>query len=433
MRSVTIQPPQCPQCSELRSGFKFELGANWMQGYRQGVPFFDFVDKYVNLKGTPTDFDDSYFVENGKLVEDEIADPVWTRAEQAMAKVYAFKNAMTATKSEAPTMNLASALLFAAGFEANDPIATSAIRFEVDFEYAVPANDVSLRGLSPIYDPEAPDSEDFFVADPRGYKAAVDIALKQAGVPSVNRSSSKLLLNSPVRTIVYGEKRASVITRDGEEIVGSAVVSTLPLGVLQASLLENPEDSNVVQFVPPLSIERKLAISKLDMADYLKIFVQFKQPLFTDEDPLFMLPLNCAEGGFLNVQNLNKKEYFPGSNAVVVTSTDAYSRDLLCMDRERVLDDVLEYVSMALGRKLHRDDVASFQVPHFRRAEFFRGSYTVISPSTTKEDIEEFNKPNRTLFVAGEAHNTQGLNGYVHGAWDSGMVTANAVAEFLKC
>lgn len=415
-----------------KDGFQIELGANWIQGFRPGDPFTQFATSQVNLTGIPTDFDDMYFVQDGKLVSDTIADPVWDRWERALNKLYRFSDsAQGPNGTDLFDATVHSGLLFAAGWEANTPIEKSAQKQTIEFEYAVPATSVSILELSPIYRPDAPDSVDYFVTDPRGFKAVVTKLLQMAGVEDSSFPGPQLLLNSPVRKIKYNKNRASVTLRNGKRLFGSAVISTVSLGVLQEGLFRNPKEPSSLLFEPKLPYFKRLAISKFELADYMKIFIQFTSAVFTKADPLFLNPLECAEGGLINIQNLNKDGYFPGLNAVMVTGTDAYSRDLECLSDEEALKNVLEFTSLAAGRDLARQEVKAFVIPRFRTNQFFKGSYSVRTPGITKRDKKALNKPLGALFFAGEAHDEVGLNGYVQGAWNSAENVAKDVIRFL--
>ncbi|CDF35053.1 unnamed protein product [Chondrus crispus] len=407
----------------LGGGLSVELGGMSLQGFRRGVPFHDFVRKFVGLKAVAADYDDVYFVSNGTLVPDKIADQAWTLSEKALASAYRLQGKYD--------MDIRSAVEFS-GIDIRSPIETAAWRFEIDFEYAVGAEAVSLNGLSPIFAPDAPRSRDRFVTDQRGYGYAVEVILQMAGVKDTTRSNDKLRLNTPVDTVRYSEESAQVVLRNGEIYNGSAVVSTVSAGVLKEALLREPPSASRLNFDPPLRRRKRLAIAKIVMGDYMKIFVQFKEPVFTDEDPLFLIPLSCDIDGFLKVQNLNKRGYFPAENIVLVTSTDEYSRELECESKEKVLRDVLHYLSAAAGKVLSESDVIGLVASNFRRKPFFKGSFSVRAPSVTDDDIKQFNKPVNSLFFAGEAHRMgEGLNGYVHGAWDSAVDTTKQLIEFV--
>ena len=412
-------------------GPRVELGANWVQGFRRGDAYSDFVASTFAFANITTDFDDAYFVRDGALVPDEEADPVWERAERAMARLYRLAGGFSRGGVEKFDISVKAGLLLAAGWEADTPIEHAAMRLEIDYEYAVPVSQLSIHDLSEFYDPKSPPSEDVFINDPRGYREIVNWHLREAGVVDVESGGGKLMLNSPVRTIAYGKRGASVTLRDGRQIEGAAVVSTVPLGVLQEALFRKPKEPSRLIFRPPLPFRKRLAISHMEIADYEKIFVRFKTAVFTSEDPLFLLPLECSEGGLLNVHNLNKEGYFPGLNTVLVTATGAFSRDIVCMDDEMRLREVLKFVSKAAGREIAVEEVETSVFPNFRQNEFFKGAYTIRPPGLSDVELRALNKPLGALFFAGEAH-SETRSGYVQGAYFSAEDTAKDVLQFLQ-
>lgn len=317
------------------------------------------------------------------------------------------------------------------GWEAANEMENAVQRLEVNFEYAAPSSLVSIHDLSTIYGPNAPESSDIFIKDTRGFKAVVVETLRQAGISNSSISGPFLRLNTPVSSINYSSTGAAVTLDSGEVIYGSAVVSTVSLGVLQGSLLTGFNDTQQLSFVPPLPMWKKKAISKFSMIDYHKVFIQFKFPVLTNEDSLMLLPLNCDEAGFLNIINYNKEGYFNNSNLVEVTVTDKTARELLCLGDEKALQKTLRYLSKALGKNLKRMDVNAFKYTDFKSNPFFRGSWTSRGPGILDKDQDDLNQHLGGLFFAGEAHNAE-YRGYVQGGWASGKITADEVLHYIR-
>lgn len=362
-----------------------ELGANWVQGYVRGDPFSEFVTRQVRLRMTETDFDDSYFYRDGKRVSDDEADPVWERVEEAIAEMYRLFNMSYDAEGNILTdTNAESALLAAAGWKGQTPIEIQAMRFDIDYEYAVPASKMSILGLSSFYDPGREERTDMFVNDPRGFRAVVTYLLTKAGISFNRQSRSALRLRDPVKEIMYDPAGgpSQVVLSSGQIIQASAVVSTVPVGVLKQSLLTNPTDPTGIIFTPPLPADKRLAISKFDDADYTKLFIKFRRQVFSSDDPSFLIPLKCEEGSFLNVHNLNKPGYFPGKNMVLLTAVDALSRDLQCMAQSEQLKKALDFVSLIAGRRVLPWEVQSFIIPGWHINRFARGKSSLHSPDS---------------------------------------------------
>lgn len=370
-----------------------EEGANWVQGYIEGEKFAEFVTKEVKLSMVETDFDDAYFYRDGKVVSDDEADPVWERAEDAIADVYKLlNNSYDADGNIRTDMSVESALLMASGWKGKDSIDIQAMRFEIDYEYAVPASQVSMHELTSFYDPSKQTVKDLFVRDERGFRAIVTYLLNQAGIEDVDCTGPKLKLNSSVSKIVYDEEggASEVELANGDLIKASAVVSTLPLGVLQESLLKNPADPTAVTFEPELPTDKRIAICKFDLADYTKMFIKFRHRIFSEDDPTFMIPLDSGEGSFINVHNLNKKDYLPGENMVLLTGVDVLSRQIQNMSKDDQISRALKYISRAAGRTLHSWEVESFIIPGWHNNPSTRGKFTFILQSCIFNDIRYY-------------------------------------------
>lgn len=414
------------------SGPYIEMGANWVQGYHRGDPFSDLVTDVIKLNFCRTKFLDAYFVRDGKIVPDEEADPSWARVKGAIDKVYGLLNHSRNDAGEIVIdMSVKSALIAAAGWESDDPVEKAAMRHEIDYEYATPASEVSIQELTDFYDPGRPPRLDMFVNDPRGFRAVVEWHLQQAGIQDSSRDGAKLVLNATVKYVRYGEHGAFVMMEDGRWMSASAVVSTVPVGVLQHSLLYKPTGANHLVFDPPLPADKRLAIAKFDLADYTKMFIKFRHAVFTSDQPTFLIPVECNEGSFINLHNLNTPGYFPGENMVLLTATDILSRDLTCVSDSPLERKALDFVSLAAGRPVYWFEVEQLYIPRWHTNPYSRGAFTTRVPGISRQDYQAFNRPLGALFFAGESHSPE-YHGYVQGAWTSGAKTAADVIAFLQ-
>eukprot|EP00177_Eucheuma_denticulatum_P000776 GFKZ01001403.1.p1 GENE.GFKZ01001403.1~~GFKZ01001403.1.p1 ORF type:complete len:481 (-),score=43.68 GFKZ01001403.1:167-1609(-) len=408
-----------------------ELGANWLQGFREDDPFSKFVLEDIVIDNVPDDTDDYFFVSDGELVPDGPADRVWDRIEEALAGAYEVRRQLALPNDTfTQDMSIAAAMLLSTGWTSRTPMEIAAEQSEIDFEYAASADLVSVTELSPFYDPNGLEYTNRFINDRRGYRRLVDWLLERAGIEDVRASGPNLMLSAPVREISYTNNSAAVLLRDGRRIRGSAVVSTVSLGVLQDSLVENRETEKRLSFRPTLPLGKRVAISKMRIGDYIKLFIRFKTSVFTDQDPLYLAPLSCDEGRWINVHNLNARDHFPGENIVLLTSVDTFAREVLCEDEEVVIREGLEYISLARGRTVERSEVDSVLYYQWRDKQFFRGSFTFTPVGVTKENMEDLNSRVGALFFAGEAH-APSLSGYVQGAVFSGEEVAQNIIDFL--
>lgn len=413
-------------------GNVIELGANWIQGCHAENKFCHFVFKNIKPAGVKSDYDDVYFTTNGKLVPDEVADPVWSRWESALTQAYAYLREYATAKDGTilEDISIGSAMLATAGWKANSPMEIAAQRFDIDFEYTIPAEYLSLHELNEYYDPAGEGTFDYFVNDPRHMRELAVWHLTRAGIADPSQSGPNLLLSAPVRNVHHYKRGATVVLQDGTKIEASAVVTTVSVGVLQQSLFR-PKENAGIRFEPAFPHDKLVAISKFGMGDFVKFFVEFNRNIFSEDDPLFTIPLECHEGGFHTILNLNKPQYLPGQNIVVLFASAAFARDLECMSKDRQVEEALDFIRKGLAKTVTSLDVKSTIVPKWFHSPYFQGMYSFRPLGFTDKDYEALNRPLGTLFFAGEAHSYKD-HGYMQGAWDSGATTAADVVKFLK-
>ncbi|MBC7441174.1 MAG: FAD-dependent oxidoreductase [Ramlibacter sp.] len=87
-----------------------------------------------------------------------------------------------------------------------------------------------------------------------------------------------LLGSSVVTKIAYGESGASLRLGNGESLGADRVIVTVPLGVLKTKVME---------FDPPLPFAHRGAIAALGMGTVDKIWLQFAEPFWDTDAPLW--------------------------------------------------------------------------------------------------------------------------------------------------
>lgn len=401
--------------ASLGPDMRVELGANWIHSYGENDELEQFANNEVKLIGVPTDFEDTALVTGGKVVMQR-ADPIWQRYTNAHAKT-------VRGARRSPDTNVKDAMKRFGGWVAANPKQCAVEQYFVDYWFGLSADSVSVRQLDDdISDPDP--TEDYFIKDPRGYSAIVNELLRQAGVQDITRSGPKLLLNAPVKRIQYNSSGTIVHLLNGTSLPASAVISTVSIGVLKKSMSSNA----TLQFEPPLSDAKRNVLHKMEMGAYTKSFVKFRSAVFTDKDPLLLVPTNCAT--VVNVQNLNKKRYFPGSNAVLITSLSKTSQQVSKMNDKQALASALRAISAVAGRKVDSSEVTAFVRGRFVEDELFRGSFSNRLVGFSTKDLSEMRRPNGRLFLAGEAL-ASSKSGYatVKAAWYSGRDTAQLMVR----
>lgn len=405
-----------------------EVGANWMQGYKDENSFSDYVAG-TGLKGVDTDFESVVlFRPDGSPIPDEEVDPLWEAFDEALGATYGLAAALPANR----TMDVASALLAAGGWEATTPAASAIQRYGLDFEYAVPASQMGVRDLSPIYAPGSVDSAEYFVTDARGFAVVVRSLLADAGIDA-GAPSARLRLNTTVTGLHYSPSGVCVTTADGSRMAADYAVSTFSAGVLQASLMSGlSRPAEAVAITPPLPMAKRLAIAQMQLADYAKVWAVWDTPVLSADDPEFLVPTSCAEDRWLAVQNLNAVAGTPlaGRNVALLTATSSYGRAVGCQPDSVTAEHVARVLSILKGQPV--PPPTHIVVGRWREEPRFRGSYSVAPPGWGEAERALFNEPAGRLYFAGEAHAAGGANGYVQGAWNSGLETVKEVLAAME-
>jgi len=222
-----------------------------------------------------------------------------------------------------------------------------------------------------------------------------------------DQSRVRIHLNSPVREIRWEPGSVRV---DG--FAATRAIITLPLGVLQAGR---------VCFIPDLEDKRNAA-AQLVMGHVVKVILHFRSA-FWEAGELSSLSFLHARG-----------EQFPTwwttrpfkSPILIGWAAGPAAEPLLRRGQNSILGAAIESLANALKlnrRSIQRRIVASF-VADWQSDPYALGAYSYVpvnamaAPMTLAQPVEN------TLFFAGEATNSDGASGTMHGAIATGYRAA---------
>ncbi len=210
-----------------------------------------------------------------------------------------------------------------------------------------------------------------------------------------------------------------------EPVTARAAVITLPLGVLTASY----QEAAAVRFVPDLQYKQSI-YKDLEMGHAIKVLLRFREVFWERRTPLYpYLP----QMSFLFAPN----EVFPAwwTNyplfAPLLTGWVAGPRAALLANQTDSY--IIGQAVHALARILRvptrelEGELESWHMHNWSTDPFSRGAYSYVrvggleAPGKLGEPVAD------TLFFAGEATNTEGHTGTVHGA----MATGKRVADLI--
>ncbi|WP_435956088.1 flavin monoamine oxidase family protein [Dryocola sp. BD626] len=232
-----------------------------------------------------------------------------------------------------------------------------------------------------------------------------------------------IVKNTVVSKVLQTPTGVEITCSNGRVECGSHVILSVPLGVLKAELIE---------FTPPLSPEKKKAISQLGFGGFEKLIFVFEKAFWQSAkqdikgillkgDPL--LPY------WIDVSVTN------GKPTLVAHVTGHRALEMNRLSDEAVLEKAMFALSNVY--KDMPDHPSEWYRTHWAQDPMSRGAYTHITPGGSVEEINQLSMPEGRILFSGEATSAERF-GYVDGAYLSGLREAqrltggDPVAIFLN-
>ena len=264
-----------------------------------------------------------------------------------------------------------------------------------------------------------------------GYQSLVAIfrdQLIEAGV--------SLCMETVVENIEWNSGDVTITAHDREgssRFRANRVIVTVPLAILK----KPPGRPGAIQFKPELQKQKTTALNKLEMGKVIRLVLKFKHRFWEGISPENKQK-TLANMSFLFLQN----EWFPTwwtampDRTPIITGWAPFdcAERLSGKSHAFVVNQGLETLAGALGVGIgeleHWLDSAHFH--DWQKDPFSGGAY---SYGKVGADVaqEELARPiENTIFFAGEATDTSGHNGTVHGAIASGYRAAEQVLRSAR-
>jgi monoamine oxidase len=295
---------------------------------------------------------------------------------------------------------------YVSGFNAADPGLVS-VRWLVDSRRA----DQQIEG-----------DRAFHIAD--GYQTLVDVFLRELKDRNV-----RIRLNTIVTNIKWNSGSVEIFANGPQPETGffaARALITLPLGVLHAV--------GFVRFEPELPPEKHAALEKLAMGKVVRVTLCFRERLWEnlqgepDRKSLRDLSFLFSRDKFFPTWWTQMPEAVP---IITGWAPASAAESLAGMSKDEVIDKAIQSLSSLLH--VEKSNVQSkLSAAYFHDWDsdpFSRGAYSYVKVGA--EGCQEvLGSPiDGTLFFAGEATDTSGHNGTVHGAITSGQ---RAAQDILK-
>jgi monoamine oxidase len=221
----------------------------------------------------------------------------------------------------------------------------------------------------------------------------------------------KMMLKTEVKEIAW--RRGEVIARAPAEFRAPRAIITLPLGVLQAGL---------VRFDPPLAAKQE-PMRNLEMGPVIRVTLVFPDKFWEELPEMRNLSFLFTDDPQFPTWWTSNPLPYP-----ILTGWAAgkFARALDGKNKDEMIQCALESLSRIL--EINRNDLQSkvhAGLMHDWQADPFScGAYSYVAVGGEGAAQVLAAPIAGTLFFAGEATNTEGHNGTVHGAIQSGKTAA---------
>jgi monoamine oxidase len=276
------------------------------------------------------------------------------------------------------------------------------------------------------------DDKQFRVAN--GYGLIAQSLYKDA-----TAAGARVHVNSPVKRITWRKDfvEMSVASPESERrYQARRAIVTLPLGVMQSDL----RNEGAVEFSPLLN-EKTKAARQLAMGQALRIVFRFRERFWEQ------LKLPAADG---STKDLSQLAFIHAPREAVPTwwtqaptrapmlvgwAGGLHAEQLLAENRKDLIDEGLESMSriFRISRAEIETLVESSHTRNWSSDPFSRGAYSYVPVGALAAQGELGRAEADTLFFAGEATNTDGHSGTVHGAIASGLRAAHEIMSARGC
>ena len=253
----------------------------------------------------------------------------------------------------------------------------------------------------------------YFVTDQRGYAWLMECVAEEFLKPEDQR----LHLNATVNVVEWSDDCVCVTVKEGgktnERYCARYAITTFSIGVLK---------SGNVKFVPDLPSWKSDIIDAINMTNYLKIFVEFNETFW--DKVQYIGYADKQRGYFPMFQPM--QQFLPGNpNVIIATLNGALADHVVNQPIEVTTTEVTQVLRTIYGEGI--PNPVDILVCDWRNDPLFLGTYTNLPIGVRDYTRQIITKPNGRLYFCGSA--TSRYLGYVHGAYLSGIDTANAILD----
>lgn len=296
----------------------------------------------------------------------------------------------------------------------DEDVKQQALRYVEGFHAANPSL-ISARSLRRDNEAEEAIEGDHQYRIASGYESLV-----QAVADRIDRKLCDVVMNAPVHEIVWRQGQTIARTSTREYQAPRAVV-TLPLSVLK---------SNSVVFSPALP-EKQNAMSFLEMGPVIRVSLCFQEKFWERDQEM-------ADLSFLFTDDPQFSTWWTSNPLPYPIFTAWAAGPNARKHAGRIQDEVVQNAVQSLARIMEisepevRGQMTGSFMHDWQADPFSRGAYSYAAVGGMDAAAKLAEPVADTLYFAGEATNSDGYNGTVHGAIATGLRAAEDLLQSLQ-
>jgi monoamine oxidase len=288
--------------------------------------------------------------------------------------------------------------------------------------HAAHADQISVEGLNKTNRAAAEIDDETQFRSVNGY-ATIAQKLHDEAV----EQGANFRLETVVRDVAWSANAVTVTTSSGEQFKAKRLLITLPLGVLQSS---------AVTFAPRLPAKEEAA-RKLAVGQVTRVILRFRDRFWED----VRVPTDDGQQAALkDFSFIHAPDELPATwwtqlpvrvPLLVGWAGGTRADELLLESPDALRDRSLRALSHIMGRPRNflEDLLEDFYTHNWATDPFSLGAYSYIPVGALEAQSALAEPAEQTIYFAGEATNTMGHHGTVHGAIASGLHAARLIQQ----
>lgn len=387
--------------------FSIELGAEFVHGKPRET--LSIVDRAkLALQKVPNSH---WYIDNGSLVK---SGEFWSKVEDVMKEMSGYQG-----RDE----NFAEFLNDYKRKHKVEDVETIATLFVEGF-HAAHADRIGVHGLNKTNEAaeQIDDEKQFRLQD--GYNSIAQTLHDEAVA-----SGAKFQLDTVVDEARWKRNEVDVITTASTKFKARRLLITLPLSLVQGGN---------VRFTPSIN-EKQIAASKLAMGTVVKVVLRFREPFWKD---LTIPAQGNARADLKELTFIHAPQeplptwwtQFPADVPLLAGWAGGTRAERLAHESDdALLDHSLQVLSrfFQTAKTSLEGKLEAFYTHNWQTDPFSTGAYSYIPVGGIDAQQELARPVEDTLFFAGEATNTTGHQGTVHGAIATGLRAAREITASI--